>query len=88
MGDELKKSILKMADVRQGASAEQIRKIKKMNPVKLEQMYRRNSIIFDVYFEYDRLDTDKNGNYMTSSKKKTDLNNLIKNYEKFTGNKL
>ena len=51
-------------------------------------MYRRNSIIFDVYFEYDRLDTDKNGNYMTSSKKKTDLNNLIKNYEKFTGNKL
>ena len=59
-----------------------------MNPVKLEQMYRRNSIIFDVYFEYDRLETDKNGNYMTSSKKKTDLNNLIKNYEKFTGNKL
>lgn len=78
-GQQLKKGIENLALASDDITEEQLAKIKKMDPIKLDAMYQRNDLIFEVYFQYSN---SENGEL---SNKSRDADFLIEQYERYYG---
>lgn len=78
-GQQLKKGIENLALASDDITEEQLAKLKKMDPIKLDAMYQRNDLIFEVYFQYSN---SENGEL---SNKSRDADFLIEQYERYYG---
>lgn len=78
-GQQLKKGIESLALASDDISEEQLAKIQKMDPAKLDAMYQRNDLIFEVYFQYQKSDEGELSN------KSRDADFLIEQYERYYG---
>ena len=78
-GQQLKKGIISLAAASDDITEEQLAKLEKMDPVKLDAMYQNNDLIFEVYFQYQKTDEGELSN------KSRDADFLIEQYERYYG---
>lgn len=78
-GQQLKKGIENLALASDDITEKQLAKIRAMDPAKLDAMYQRNDLIFEVYFQYSN---SENGEL---SNKSRDADFLIELYERYYG---
>lgn len=78
-GAQLKKGIVNLASASEDITEEQLAKLQAMDPAKLDAMYQRNDLIFEVYFQYGRPEQGELSN------KSRDADFLIEQYEQYYG---
>lgn len=62
---------------------ERYNRIMRMDPKKLDAMYRKNDLVFDVFFSYSGIETDpETGAYVVSEDKTADFDFLIEQYNR------
>jgi hypothetical protein len=83
-GENLKNGITGLANKAQ-VSDEQMAKLERMEPEKLDALYQHNKFVFDVYFNYSEVSTDQSGALMYGPGKSSDVDFLIEQYERLYG---
>lgn len=80
-GEGLKKGILGMAQTVQ-VDAETYAKLERMDPYKLARMYESNDLIFEVFFQYEGINTTSQGIFVNEGAKDEDIKLLIESYDR------
>ena len=83
-GEALKQGILGMAD-RSLIPDSVYAKLERMDPAKLDALYQNNDIIFEVYFDYGGIEKDEGAYHVDTTKKLSDTQFLIEQYERIYG---
>lgn len=81
-GADIKSSMVNMVE-RAGAPAEYMRAVKSMDESTLAKMYRASSLAFDVFYNYEGMNWEKNGYYVASDTKLADFDWFIEEYNRF-----
>lgn len=83
-GSGLKAGILGMAQTLQ-VDAETYAKLESMDPHKLARMYEDNDLVFEVFFQYEGINTTSQGVIVNEGAKSEDVNLLIETYDRLFG---
>lgn len=83
-GEGLKKGILGMAQTLQ-VDAATYAKLESMDPYKLAKMYENNDLIFEVFFQYEGINTTSQGVFVNEGAKSEDVKLLIESYDLLFG---
>lgn len=83
-GEGLKKGILGMAQTVQ-VDAETYAKLEAMDPYKLAKMYEENDLIFEIFFQYEGINTASQGIFVNEGAKDEDIKLLIESYDRLFG---
>lgn len=83
-GESLKKGVLGMAQTVQ-VDAETYAKLEAMDPYKLAKMYEDNDLIFEVFFNYEGINTTSQGIFVNEGAKDEDIKLLIESYGRLFG---
>lgn len=83
-GENLKKGILGMAQTLQ-VDAATYGKLENMDAYKLAKMYEDNDLIFEVFFQYEGINTTGQGVFVTEGAKSADVELLIESYNRLFG---
>lgn len=80
-GQQLLKGIESLARTADGVTSEQMQKLHKMDPSKIDKMYQNNDVVFDVYFQYK----ESYRGVPVLGDKQEDVQFLIDQYERIYG---
>ena len=83
-GESLKRGVLGMAQTVQ-VDAETYAKLEAMDPYKLAKMYEDNDLIFEVFFNYEGINTTSQGIFVNEGAKDEDIKLLIESYDRLFG---
>ena len=82
--DALKSGVIGMA-ARANMDSELVAKLNKMEPDKLKYMYDHNECVFDVYFQYEGINSSGSTYQVIGDAKDRDARFLIEEYERAFG---
>lgn len=81
-GAQIKSSMIAMVE-RAGAPAEYMAAVRQMDESTLAAMYRASSLAFDVFYNYEGINYEKDGYYTVSDTKLSDFDWFIEQYNRF-----
>lgn len=81
-GAQIKSSMIAMVE-RTGAPAEYMRAVQAMDEAALAAMYKSSSLAFDVFYNYEGINREKDGYYVVSDTKLADFDWFIEEYNRF-----
>lgn len=82
-GAQIKSSMIKMVETT-GAPAKYMNAVSQMNESVLARMYRASNLAFDVFYNYEGINYEKDGYYTVSDTKLSDFDWFIEQYNRFS----